>query len=147
MMADFEIQAHQLLENGEALTSDRLTGLWQSIVSAYFGDVIAQDDPYMRSWARIPHLYNSPFYVYQYATCYAASAALMQQMRQDPAKVEQYIDLLKSGGNDYPMEQLKKTGVDLTDPLILNAVVSEFGRLVDLLEVEYTRYIEQKRQG
>lgn len=147
MMADFEIQAHQLLESGQGLSAERLTDLWKSTVHAYFGDVIAEDDPYMRSWARIPHLYNSPFYVYQYATCYAASAAMMQQMQEDPATVDRFLDLLKSGGNDYPMEQLKNAGVDLTNREILHAVSQEFGRLVDLLEIEYTRYLEQNRAG
>ncbi len=147
MMADFEIQAHKILESGQALTSDRLTDLWRSVVSAYFGDVIGEDDPYMRSWARIPHLYNSPFYVYQYATCYASSSAIMKQMRDDPSTVDRYLGLLKSGGNDYPMEQLKKAGVDLTNQEILNAVSEEFGNLIDLLEVEYTRYLENQRVG
>lgn len=147
MMADFEIQAHSILENGEGLTSDRLTSLWQSIVSDYFGDVIDEEDPYMRSWARIPHLYNSPFYVYQYATCYASSSYLMKRMSEDPTVVDDYLKLLKSGGNDYPMEQLKKAGVDLTDEEILSAVTEEFGRLVDLLEMEYTRYLEKTRSG
>jgi oligoendopeptidase F len=147
MMADFEMQAHGMVERGEALTSDRLTALWQSIVSAFFGDVIAEDDPYMKSWARIPHLYSSPFYVYQYATCYASSSALMKQMQEDPASVERYLELLKSGGNDHPMNQLRQAGVDLTNPEVLIAVTEEFGQLVDLLEKEYTRYLDQQRAG
>ena len=90
--------------------------------------------------ARIPHLYNSPFYVYQYATCYASAASLLQQMNEDPAAVERYLELLKSGGNDYPMNQLRKAGVDLTDPGVLTAVIREFSRLVGLLESEYARF-------
>jgi oligoendopeptidase F len=146
MMADFEMQAHGLVENGEGLTADSLTELWQSIVKVYFGEVIPEDDPYMHSWARIPHLYNSPFYVYQYATCYASSSSLMKQMREDPSTVDRYLELLKSGGNDHPMNQLKKAGVDLTQPQILHAVIEEFGQLIDLLEVEYGRYLDQTRQ-
>ncbi len=147
MMADFEMQAHALVEQGGALTAERLTELWQSIVKGFFGDVIAEDDPYMKSWARIPHLYNSPFYVYQYATCYASSSALMKQMQEDPATVDRYLELLKSGGNDHPMNQLQKAGVDLTNPEILSAVAEEFGQLVDLLEIEYTRYLDEQRAG
>ena len=147
MMADFELQAHAMVEKGEALTADSLTALWSSIVSDYFGDVIPENDPYRHSWARIPHLYRTPFYVYQYATCYASSASLMKQMSEDPSAVDRYLELLKSGGNDYPMEQLRKAGVDLQDKSVLQAVWKEFGRLVDLLEVEYTRYIEQTRTG
>jgi oligoendopeptidase F len=147
MMADFEMQAHGMVERGEALTSDSLTALWQSIVSAFFGDVISEDDPYMKSWARIPHLYNSPFYVYQYATCYASSSSLMKQMQEDPATVERYLELLKSGGNDHPMNQLRNAGVDLTNPEILSAVAEEFGQLVDLLEIEYSRYLDEQLAG
>ncbi|MEX0321141.1 MAG: oligoendopeptidase F [Puniceicoccaceae bacterium] len=147
MMADFEIQAHKLVESGQGLTAERLTALWKEVVSSYFGDIIPEDDPYMTSWARIPHLYNSPFYVYQYATCYASSSYLMKQMEKDPAVVGKYLELLKSGGNDHPMNQLKKAGVDLTDPEILQAVVEEFSRLVDLLEQEYTKYLDETRVG
>ncbi len=147
MMADFEIQAHQLVESGQGITAERLTKLWKEVVSTYFGEVIPEDDPYMTSWARIPHLYNSPFYVYQYATCYASSSYLMKQMDKDPTVVGKYLELLKSGGNDHPMRQLKKAGVDLTQPEILNAVVEEFGRLVDLLEQEYTKYLDETRVG
>ena len=145
MMADFEIQAHKLVESGEGISSDKLTELWKSVVQTYHGDVIPEDDPYMFSWARIPHLYNSPFYVYQYATCYASAAYLMKQMDSDPeATVERYLTLLKSGGNDYPMNQLKKAGVDLSNEDILQAVVEEFDRLADLLESEYLRYLESE---
>jgi oligoendopeptidase F len=139
MMADFEIQAHRLMETGQGVTADRLTELWRSVVAAYFGDTIPSDDPYMLSWARIPHLYNSPFYVYQYATCYASAASLLQQMDEDPGTVERYLELLKSGGNDHPMAQLRKAGVDLTHPAILQAVITEFEGLVDQLEREYQR--------
>jgi oligoendopeptidase F len=68
-------------------------------------------------------------------------------MQKDPAAVDRYLELLKSGGNDHPMSQLKKAGVDLTNPDILNAVVEEFGRLVDLLEAEYSKYLAETRVG
>jgi oligoendopeptidase F len=144
MMADFEMQAHRLVEQGEGITADRLTQLWKETVSAYFGDVIPEEDPYMTSWARIPHLYNSPFYVYKYATSLAASASFMKQMEEDPTTVDRYLELLKSGGNDYPMNQLRKAGVDLTNPEVLQTVVEEFAHLVDLLESEYRNYIESR---
>jgi oligoendopeptidase F len=145
MMADFEMQAHAMVENGEGITADKLTELWKSVVQTYHGDVIPEDDPYMLSWARIPHLYNSPFYVYQYATCYASAAYLMEQMEADPeATVDRYLTLLKSGGNDYPMNQLRKAGVDLTNREILQAVVQEFDQLVGLLEVEYSKLLDSE---
>ncbi|HSH09580.1 MAG TPA: oligoendopeptidase F [Oceanipulchritudo sp.] len=144
MMADFEFQAHQLVEQGQGITADRLTSLWRETVTAYFGDVIPEEDPYMYSWARIPHIYNSPFYVYKYATSLAASSSIMRQMQEDPSTVDRFLELLKSGGNDYPMNQLRKAGVDLANPEVLKAVVEEFSQLVDLLETEYTLYLQSQ---
>jgi oligoendopeptidase F len=141
MMADYEIRAHALVEAGEGISAEILTDLWKAVVEDHFGDLIPMDDPYYHSWARIPHLFNSPFYVYQYATCYASAAAIMQQMRSDPERaIPRYLDLLKSGGSDYPMEQLRKAGVDLTDSSVVQSVVEEFSQLVDRLDSEYTRY-------
>ena len=72
------------------------------------------------TWARIPHFFNSPYYVYQYATCFASAARLAQRDHGDGQSAsdarERYLTLLRSGGNDYPMEQLKKAGVDLASP-------------------------------
>lgn len=142
MMAEYERAAHAIGESGEGITADKLTGLWTEIVRGYFGETIPGDDPYLLSWARIPHLYNSPFYVYQYATCYASAAQLKQRMDNgDPEVVDQILTLLKSGGNDYPVSQLQKAGVDLTQPAPVEAVVAEFSRLVDRLEEEYAAYL------
>jgi oligoendopeptidase F len=146
MMADYEIRAHALVEGGKGISAEILTDLWKAVVEDHFGGLIPEDDPYIHSWARIPHLFNSPFYVYQYATCYASAAAIMQQMSSDPENaIPRYLELLKSGGSDYPMEQLRKAGVDLTDPSVVQSVVEEFSQLVDRLESEYTRYLELKK--
>ena len=148
LMADFEMQAHALVEKGEGITADRLTELWRSTVQAYFGDVIPADDPYMLSWARIPHIYNSPYYVYQYATSYSASSAFYKQMEVDAqGTVQRYLELLKSGGNDHPMNQLRKAGVDLMDPQVFKAVLEDFSHLVDLLEAEYERQAGSDQAG
>lgn len=147
MMADFEIQAHELAEKGEGITADRLTALWRETVSQYHGDVIPEDDPYMLSWGRIPHLYNTPFYVYQYATSYAASAYIMERISGNPDVVPAYLELLKSGGNDHPMRQLSQAGVDMLDSKVFAAVIEEFARLVDLLEIEYGAYLESLNTG
>lgn len=144
MMADYELRAHKLGEQGEGITAEVLTDVWREVVTQYFGDTIREDDPYFHSWARIPHLYRSPFYVYQYATCYASAATLMESFETtegDSRKewVTSYLNLLESGGSDYPMEQLKEAGVDLTKPDSVKAVVREFSSLVDALEREYEK--------
>lgn len=147
MMADFEVRAHRLVEAGEGITAEVLTALWEETVKDYHGEVIPKDDPYMYSWARIPHLYNSPYYVYQYATCYASSAYLMRKMASDPSVVDAYMELLKAGGNDHPMEQLKAAGVDLRDPSVFEAVIKEFERLLDVLEKEYESYVDSAAEA
>ena len=143
MMADYELQAHAMIERGEGITAANLTELWKSVVQSHHGDIIPEDDVYMFSWARIPHLYRTPFYVYQYATCYASAAYILKQMETDPeGTVEKYLTLLKAGGNDHPMEQLRKAGVDLTQRDILKAVTEEFDHLVGLLEEAYSKLMD-----
>ena len=94
-------------------------------------------------WARIPHFYNSPYYVYQYATSFASSANLYDRITNEKYGMEErgaatsaYLELLKSGGNDHPMNQLKKAGVDLEKEESFHAVAKEFDRLLDQLESE-----------
>ncbi|MBT4159672.1 MAG: hypothetical protein HOE54_00095, partial [Gammaproteobacteria bacterium] len=87
-------------------------------------------------WSRIPHFFrNDNFYVYQYATSYAAATALAKQIREEgePAK-ERFLTLLKSGDSDYPIELLKQAGVDMSTPQPILDTISEFSHLVDQLE-------------
>ncbi|HJU44608.1 MAG TPA: M3 family metallopeptidase, partial [Vicinamibacterales bacterium] len=93
------------------------------------------------TWARIPHFFQSPYYVYQYATCFASTAKLMEEIGgSDPATrkaaVARYLDLLRSGGSDHPMTQLRKAGVDLSQPETVRAVAHQLDTLVDKLEAE-----------
>ena len=99
------------------------------------------DELYKYTWTRIPHFYNSPYYVYQYATCFASSAQLYDAMTKGPeaarkAATERYLTLLRSGGNDQPMAQLKKAGVDLTQRSTIQSVVEQMDRLVAQMEAE-----------
>jgi oligoendopeptidase F len=93
------------------------------------------------TWARIPHFFNAPYYVYQYATCFASTARLMQDLRSPDAAtrtggVERYLSLLRAGGSDYPMALLQRAGVDLSRPDTVAAVSSELDTLVERLERE-----------
>ena len=141
LFADYELQAHRLVEQGQPITSEALSEIYHGLFKAYHGDAIAEDDLSRVTWARIPHFYGSPYYVYQYATCFASSAQIMQQLTTGSpddraAAVERYLTLLKSGGSDHPMTLLKRAGVDLSQPEPVRAVVDQLDRLVTRLERE-----------
>ena len=142
LLADYEYQAHKLAEAGEPITAEVLSKIMEDLFDKYYGDIIEKDDLIYIFWARVPHFFNSPFYVYQYATCFASSAILYEKMinSSDESKrketLDKYIQLLSSGGNDFPMEQLKKAGVDLSKIKTIEAVAKQFDLLLDKLEVE-----------
>ena len=144
MFADFELQAHQLAEQGKPITADVLNGIYRQLLKDYYGDAVAHDDLYDITWARIPHFYFAPFYVYQYATCFASSAKIVSDI-EDAGRwsqkkvVNRYLDLLKSGGSDYPMEELKAAGVDLSKPGTIQSVLDEMNSLVDQFEAEVNK--------
>jgi oligoendopeptidase F len=141
MFADFELQAHRLVEKGEPVTTEVLNQLYAGLLKTYYGDAVAVDDFYKFTWARISHFFGSPYYVYQYATCFASSAQLFDAMTTGApaarqAATERYLTLLKSGGNDHPMEQLRKAGVDLTQRATVQAVIDQLDALVTRMEAE-----------
>ena len=141
LFADFELQAHKLAEKGEPITPAVLNGIYMKLLKDYYGDAVTIDDLYKFTWTRIPHFYNTPYYVYQYATCFASSAKLYRDMttgspESRKAATDRYLTLLKSGGNDYPMAQLQKAGVDLTKRETVQAVVDQMEALVTQMEAE-----------
>lgn len=141
LFADFELQAHKLVEQGQAITAEALNNIYLKLLRDYYGDGVTIDDLYKITWARIPHFYNSPYYVFQYATCFASSAQLVKQMTTGDeasrkATTERYLTLLRSGGNDHPMDQLRKAGVDLSKRETIQAVIDEMDELVTQLEAE-----------
>jgi oligoendopeptidase F len=141
LFADYELQAHRLAESDEPITAEILSDLYGRLIADYYGDALDEEPLARLTWARVPHFYQSPYYVYQYATCFASAAKLADQMLDGDAgaraeAVERYLDLLKSGGSDYPMSQLQRAGVDLQEPDTVQAVMTRFDSLVDRLEAE-----------
>ncbi len=139
LFADYEQQAHRLAEEGRPVTADTLSEIYFGLLKAYHGDALDYDDLSRVTWARIPHFYSTPYYVYQYATCFASSAQLMKQLTsgsesERAAAIERYLTLLKSGGSDHPMPLLQKAGVDLGRPETVRAVVDQLDGLVTRLE-------------
>lgn len=134
MFAEFELWSHREIESGNSLTASEYSNKWLELNKKYFGEDIIVDDDIKVEWARIPHFY-SDFYVYQYATGYAAASAFSNSiLNNEKNAVNKYIDFLKSGGSDYPIEILKKSGVDMTTSKPLLETIKRFDELLDMLE-------------
>ena len=141
LFADYELRAHRLAERDQPITAEILTDMYRGLLLDYYGDALDLNDQTGITWSRIPHFYNSPYYVYQYATCFASAARLAQEIMQGSETSrrearERFLTLLRAGGNDYPMEQLKQAGVDLSQPDTVQAVINQLDGLVTRLERE-----------
>ncbi|HLR79400.1 MAG TPA: oligoendopeptidase F [Bacillota bacterium] len=123
MFAEFEHDIHTRIQNGETLTAEKLTEIYYDLNKKYFGDGVISDPEIGMEWARIPHFYYN-YYVYQYATGYSAATTLASKiLSKEEGAVERYIDFLKAGRSDYPIEVLKRAGVDMTSKQpIVNAL-------------------------
>ena len=140
LFADYELRAHRLAEQDQPITAEILAEMYITILKEY-GNAIDLTPLTGLTWARIPHFFNSPYYVYQYATCFASAARLAREITQGSEAErrearERFLALLRSGGNNYPMEQLKKAGVNLSQPDTVRAVIEQLENLVTRLERE-----------
>lgn len=134
MFAEFEKITHEKIEAGEALTPEVLCRIYHHLNVDYHGPEMVVDEDVELEWARIPHFYSA-FYVYKYATGFSAAAALTRHILDEgkPA-VSRYLDFLKKGGSDYPLNLLKSAGVDMATPHPVQEGLSLFARLVDQME-------------
>ncbi|RYL89752.1 oligoendopeptidase F [Sporolactobacillus sp. THM7-4] len=134
MFAEFEHIIHEKAREGVALTADFLTQTYYELNKTYFGSDIVVDEPIGLEWARIPHFYYN-YYVYQYATGYSAASALSKQILEEgePA-VERYKNYLKSGSSDYPIEVLKKAGVNMAEPEPIRQAMDVFEQVLNNIE-------------
>ncbi|MFG1012732.1 oligoendopeptidase F [Clostridioides difficile] len=136
MFAEFEKIVHQRVESGEPLTADEFTNIYYKLNEKYYGKSAIVDKQIGIEWARIPHFYSN-FYVYKYATGFSAASALSQQiLSEGSTAVDRYINFLKSGGSEYPLEQLKSAGVDMTKKESIEEALNVFAELVNKLEKE-----------
>jgi len=134
MFAEFEKCVHELYMNGTALTADELCQRYGQINKKYYGDVAVCDENIAYEWARIPHFYTS-FYVYQYATGFAAATQIKELVIADASNAKRYIEFLKSGSSDYPLQLLKKAGVDLTTSIAAKSVISDLKSATEELRI------------
>ena len=136
MFAEFEKTIHEAAEAGDPLTAEKISELYYRLNQDYFGAGIVLDQDIAMEWARIPHFYNA-FYVYKYATGFSAASALAKGILEEgqPA-VDRYLEFLSSGSSDYPINLLKKAGVDMTTPEPVIKALDIFAEM--LAEMEET---------
>ena len=146
LFANYEYEAYKLVENGTPITADTLDEIMDKLFKEYFGEELTMDELQKIIWARIPHFFNSPYYVYQYATSFSASSKLYDKITNEKyseaerkESLEKYLNLLKSGGSDFPINQLKDAEVNLLEKENFEAVAMELSRLTELLENELNK--------
>jgi len=134
LFAEFEKTIHEKAEAGIPITAETLNETYMTIIKSYYGDALEFDDLYKLTWGRIGHFYRS-FYVYVYATSISASTYLSGKILEgDDQAVSDYLNMLRSGGSDYPIELLKKAGVDMSKPDAVNYTLKKFGEIVKEME-------------
>jgi len=146
MFAEFELAIHERAEKGEPLTGEKLSEIYLEIVRRYYGHdkgVCAVDGLYGIEWAYIPHFYYD-FYVYQYATSVIASTALAKTIHEEAAQGstatrDRYLGMLASGSSDYPVELLKRAGVDMTTSAPFQAAMADMNQTMDQMEAILAR--------
>ena len=134
MFAEFEDITHKAIENDQVLTPQWMCEEYQKLNAKYFGPAVEKDDTIRYEWARIPHFYNA-FYVYKYATGYSAATAISGKILEEGAPArDAYIEFLKTGESDHPIELLKLAGVDMSSPQPIQQAMETFTALVDQFE-------------
>lgn len=134
MFAEFEKEAHAMAERGEALDPSSLSKMYFKLLQDYFGPDMVIDEASAYEWSRIPHFYR-PFYVYKYSTGYSTAVALSEEiLHEGEAAVKRYLEFLSMGGSQYPLDELKHAGVDLTTPAPVATALKKFEWVLDEAE-------------
>ena len=131
LFAEFERRAHDMYMAGEPLTAQSLNALYRELNETYYDGAVV-DELQDIEWARIPHFYNA-FYVYQYATGFSSAVDIASRIFES-GDASAYLEFLKTGGSDYPLEELKIAGVDLTKPDTVNNAMKTFAESLDEFE-------------
>ena len=133
MFADFELQAHEVVEDGGALTADHLDEMYGDLKAEFYEPAVV-DDRIAREWMRIPHFYRA-YYVFQYSTGISAAIALARDILEEGEPVaERYLEFLQQGSSEYPLELLSVAGVDLRSSDPIEAAIEEYDELLDEVE-------------
>ena len=136
MFAEFEKICHGKVEEGEPLTAEDFNNIYYDLNKKYYGESCDVNEEIALEWARIPHFYSN-FYVYKYATGFSAASALSKQILEEgESAVSRYKEFLKSGGSEFPLDQLRKAGVDMEKKESVDEALHVFKDLVKQLEKE-----------
>lgn len=136
--AEFEHFIHEEDAAGVPLTAEYLSENYGKLNAKYYGEAVTYDDEIKLEWSRIPHFYYN-YYVFQYATGFSAASALSKKiLAEEPQALENYLNYLKAGSSDYPIEVMKKAGVDMTKPDYLEEAMKVFAARLDELEALLT---------
>ena len=132
--AEFEHFMHTEDEKGVPLTSEYLSDSYGKLNAKYYGPAVEEDPEIKFEWSRIPHFYYN-YYVFQYSTGFSAASALAKRiLSQEPDALENYLAYLKAGNSDYPVEVMKKAGVDMTQAAYIEDAMSMFEQRLNELE-------------
>ena len=135
LFADFELQVHELVEDGKPVTAEILNGIYRSLIESYYGPDYTIDPDDEIEWAYIPHFYYK-YYVFTYATGLTSGIALSEKIRSgEEGAIEAYLDMLKGGSSRPPVDMLRDAGVDLTKPDAIEAALAVFEKTLGQLEV------------
>jgi oligoendopeptidase F len=135
MFAEFELAAHEAAEKGEALSGKRLSAIYLDLLRRYHGPKVQVPETYGIEWAMPQHFFNYTYYVYQYATSVTAASAFAERILGGGARERDlYLGALKAGGSDYPVDVLKRAGVDMTTPAPYRAMLTKFSNTLDQME-------------
>lgn len=135
LFAEYELTASRMKEQDMPINHEVLSNIMIDLYKKYYDLDITEEKVKKYVWAYIPHLFGTPFYVYQYATSFAASFKIYQDVKENkPGAFERYTNLLKAGGSKYPVDEAKDAGVDFTKRETFEAVTNRMTELVDMLE-------------
>lgn len=136
MFAEFEKICHGKVEEGEPLTAEDFNNIYYDLNKKYYGESCEVNEEIALEWARIPHFYSN-FYVYKYATGFSAASALSKQILEEgESAVSRYKEFLKSGGSEFPLDQLRKAGIDMEKKESVDEALHVFKDLVNHLKKE-----------
>jgi oligoendopeptidase F len=139
MFAEFEKIIYESVESGEVLTEELISSIYLELNKKYFKDNVVVDSDIMYEWLRIPHFYT-PFYVYQYATGLSAACHITKKILEgDKQAINNYLDFLKSGGSDYPVNLLKIAGIDMTKKETVESALNMFSDTLNEFKKIYNK--------